>query len=95
MEWLVESAQRVLAIIYALNRVHQPTAKRLAARVEPLSVKPERLAERIDEALAEPDPRRALLTMTELQLDTVRLAPDGPNVDRARTWLAHAIEVLY
>jgi len=95
MEWLVESAQRVLAIIYALNRVHQPTAKRLAARVEPLSVKPERLAERIDEALAEPDPRRALLTMTELQLDTVRLAPDGPNVDRARTWLAQGIEVLY
>jgi predicted nucleotidyltransferase len=94
-EWLVESAQRVLAIVYALNRVHQPTAKRLAERVEPLSIKPERLAERIDEALAEPDPHRALLTMTELQLDTVRLAPDGPNVDRARTWLAQGIEVLY
>ncbi len=94
MEWLVESAQRVLAIVYALNRVHQPTAKRLAARVEPLAVKPERLAERIEEALAEPDPRRALLTMTELQLDTVRLAPDGPNVDRARVWLAQGLEVL-
>jgi hypothetical protein len=94
MEWLVESAQRVLAIVYSLNHVHQPTAKRLAARVADLPVKPERLAERIDEALAEPDPRRALLTMTELQLDAVRLAPDGPNVDRARTWLAEGIEVL-
>jgi predicted nucleotidyltransferase len=94
MEWLVESAQRVLAIVFALNRVHQPTAKRLAARVSELAVKPERLAEPIDEALAERDPRRALLTMTELQLETVRLAPDGPNVDRARTWLAEAIEVL-
>lgn len=94
MEWLVESAQRVLAIVYALNRVHQPTAKRLAARVAALQLKPERLAERIDEALAEPDPRRALLTMAELQLDTLQLAPSGPNVERARRWLAECAEVL-
>jgi predicted nucleotidyltransferase len=94
MEWLVDSAQRVLTIVFALNRVHPPTAKRLAARVEPLAIKPERLAERIDEALAEPHPRRALQVMTELQLDTLRLAPGGPNADRARTWLAEALEVL-
>lgn len=94
MEWLVESAQRVLAIVFALNRVHPPTAKRLAARVEPLALRPERLAERIEEALGEPDPRRALRGMAELQLDTVRLAPGGPNVDRARTWLAAGIEAL-
>jgi predicted nucleotidyltransferase len=94
MEWLVDSAQRVLAIVCALNRVHLPTAKRLAERVEPLALKPERLAERIEEALAEQDPRRALLVMTELQLDAVGLAPSGPNVDRARTWLAEGLEVL-
>jgi predicted nucleotidyltransferase len=94
MEWLVESAQRVLAIVFALNRVHQPTAKRLAARVEPLAVKPEHLAERIEEALAEPDPRTSLRLMTELQLDTVRLAPGGANVDRARRWLAEGLAVL-
>jgi tRNA nucleotidyltransferase/poly(A) polymerase len=84
----------VLAIVYALNRIHQPTAKRLAARVEPLAIKPERLAERIEEALSEPDPRTALRLMTQLQLDTVRLAPSGPNVDRARVWLAAGLEVL-
>ena len=60
MEWLVDSGQRVLTIVFALNRVHQPTAKRLAARVAPLALKPDRLAQRIEEALAEPDPRRAL-----------------------------------
>jgi hypothetical protein len=32
--------------------------------------------------------------MTELQLDTVRLAPSGPNIDRARTWLAEGLELL-
>jgi predicted nucleotidyltransferase len=94
MEWMVEAAQRVLAIVFALNRLHQPTAKRLAERVEPLAIKPDRLAERIEEAFAEPDPRRALRTMTELQLDTVNLAPSGPNVDRARDWLAQGLATL-
>jgi hypothetical protein len=84
----------VLTIVYALNRVWEPTTKRLAARIEPLPVKPERLPERIADALTEPDPRRALLTMTELQLETVRLAPPGPSVDRARRWLAEALELL-
>jgi predicted nucleotidyltransferase len=94
MEWVFDGALRVLRIVYALNRVWEPTTKRLAMRVEPLAEKPDRLAERIEEALTDPDPRRALLTLTALQLDTVRLAPSGPNVDRARVWLAAGIEVL-
>ena len=93
-EWLVDAATRVLTIVCAVNRVWQPTSKRLAARVAPLAVTPDRLAERIDEALTESDPRQALLLMTELQLDTVLLAPSGPYVDRARVWLAEGIEVL-
>jgi predicted nucleotidyltransferase len=94
VEWILDGALRVLTVVFALNRVWRPTTKRLAARVEPLSIKPDRLAERIEEALTEPDSRRALLVMTELQLDTVRLAPSGPNVDRARSWLAAAVDVL-
>ena len=93
-EWLVESAQRVLAIVFALNRERLPTAKRVATNTAGLPVKPERLAEQIEAALAEPDPHEALRLMTELQLETVRLAPSGRNVDRARTWLAEALEVL-
>jgi predicted nucleotidyltransferase len=94
IEWIFDGAIRVLTIVFALNRVWQPTTKRLSARVAPLAIKPDRLAERIEEALTEPDPRRALLVMTELQLETVLLAPSGPNVDRARTWLAEAAELL-
>ena len=93
-EWMFDGAIRVLTIVFALNRVWLPTTKRLSARVEPLAIKPARLAERIEEALTEPDPRRALRVMTELQLETVLLAPSGPNVDRARTWLAEAAELL-
>jgi hypothetical protein len=68
---------QVLRIVYALNSVWQPTSKRLARRVQALLVKPERLAERIEEALTEPDALRAMLVMTELQVDTVDLAPPG------------------
>jgi hypothetical protein len=93
-EWLLDAALRVLTIVFALNRVWQPTTKRLAERVAQLEVKPDRLAERIDEALTEREPLRALRVMTELQLDTVRLAPGGPNVDRAGAWLEHALDVL-
>ncbi len=94
MEWLVESAQRTLQIVFAINRVHPPTAKRLAARLEPLAIKPERTAQRIEEALAEPDPRRAIFTMTEIQLDALALAPNGPNVDRATAWVGAVKRVL-
>jgi nucleotidyltransferase-like protein len=94
VERMVDDATRVLKIVYALNRVWPPTTKRVAARVEALPVKPERFAERIEEALTEPDPFRALLVLNQLQLKTVELGPSGPNVDRARVWLPQVLEVL-
>jgi predicted nucleotidyltransferase len=94
IERMVDDASRVVRIVFALNRVWQPTLKRLAARVADLPQKPERLAERIDEALAEPDPVRAVLLMTELQADTVAIAPDGPNIVRARKWLSDGRAIL-
>jgi predicted nucleotidyltransferase len=93
-ERMLDDASRVLRIVYALNRAWQPTHKRLEARVAALAVKPARLVERLDEAFAEQGARRALLVMTELQSDTVALAPGGPNVDRARRWLAAAAGLL-
>jgi predicted nucleotidyltransferase len=94
VEWNFDGAVRVLGIVYALNCVWPPTTKRVATRVASLEVKPDRLAERIEEGLTEADPSRALLVMTELQLDTVNLAPEGPNVNRARKWLTEGVELL-
>src|SRR6266699_3475684 len=94
VERMVDDASRVVRIVFALNRVWQPTLKRLAERAATVTHKPERLAERIEEALTEPDARRALLVLTELQAETVALAPDGPNINRARKWLGDAREVL-
>ena len=94
VERMYDDAVRALRIVYALNRVWPPTTKRLAARLDELSVKPERMAQRIEEAFIEPDLVRAALVMNELQLETVMLAPGGPNVDRARRWLSEVVEVL-
>jgi hypothetical protein len=77
-----------------VNRVWQPTSKRLADRVRALPIQPERLAERIVEALTEPEPLRAMLVTAELQVETADLAPAGPNIDRARRWLRDVVEVL-
>jgi len=90
LERMLDDALRVLKIVYALNRVWPPTTKRLASRVESLAIKPERLAERIEQALTTCD----LLLMTELQLDTALLAPDTPNIVRARAWLAEGARLL-
>jgi hypothetical protein len=94
LERMVDDASRVVRIVFALNRIWPPTHKRLADRAATLTRKPERFAERIEAALTEHDPHRALLRMTELQAETVALAPDGPNVDRARQWLGDAREIL-
>jgi hypothetical protein len=64
LERMVDDASRVVRIVFALNRVWQPTTKRLADRVAELPRRPDQLAERIEEALTETDPRRAVLVMT-------------------------------
>ena len=87
---MVGDAERIVKIVFALNRTWEPTLKRLALRLEPLAAKPDWLAERLDAAFADDD----FLALTELALETVQLAPDGPNVVRARAWLAAAAELL-
>jgi predicted nucleotidyltransferase len=94
LERMVDDASRVVQIVFALNRTWQPANKLLVGRVAAFAVKPDRLAERIDEALTEPDPRRALVLMTELQAEAAALAPSGPNIDRARLWLAEVLDLL-
>jgi hypothetical protein len=94
LERMVDDASRVVRIVFALNRVWPPTLKRLADRAAALHQQPPRLAERIEQALTEPDSHRALLLLTELQADTVALAPDGPNIVRAREWLGDGLAIL-
>ena len=91
---LYEDSENLLRIVYALNRSWEPDWKRLGVRLAELEVKPERTAERIEEALLERDARRALRLVTELARDAVELAPATPSVVRARDWLPRLLEVL-
>lgn len=93
-ERLVDTARRIVRIVFALNETWEPTLKRLGARTESLAVKPSRLAERIEAMLLEPDPRRAVRGFAELAGDAVALAPDGPYVRRARVWLAELASLV-
>lgn len=87
---LADDMQNVLRIVFAVNRVWEPSWKRLPQLVAPLAVKPDRLAERIDEALRECSLRKA----RELVLDTLALAPDLPRVVLARERTAQLLAEL-
>ena len=87
---LADDLQNVLRIVFALNRTWEPSWKRLPQLVAPLAIKPERLAERIDEAVAETSLRKT----RELVLDTLLLAPDLPRVVLARERTARLLREL-
>jgi hypothetical protein len=77
---LVEDAENVLRIVFALNRAWEPGWKRIAVSLAPLELKPDGTADRIDAALAAQD----LRAMRELVRDTLVLAPATSHVVRAR-----------
>jgi len=77
---LIDTAEGILRIIFALNEEWEPGWKRLAARIEPLAVKPDRLAERIDAAIRGLD----LRAMRALAAETLALAPQTAKSRRAR-----------
>jgi len=93
-ERLVDDIRRIVRIVFALNRAWEPTLKRLAARAEPLPVKPQLLAERAEACLAERDPLAALQTVYELAAETLALVPDEIEITPSRAWVAEVLELL-
>lgn len=87
---LADDLENVLRIVFALNRVWEPSWKRLPQLLAPLAVQPGRLAERIDQALAELSLRKT----RELVLDTLLLAPALPRVELARERTAQLLREL-
>jgi predicted nucleotidyltransferase len=79
----VDGTEQILRIVFALNREWEPGWKRVAQRVDPLAVKPDRLAERIDAIGRALD----LDALRALAAETLALAPDLPVVQRARRLL--------
>jgi hypothetical protein len=90
---LPSDTTRVLTIVYALNRVWPPTTKRVALRVEGFPVKPERLAERIEKALTQPNPFPRAARAEPGAAGDRRARLSGRNFDRARVWLSQMLDV--
>jgi predicted nucleotidyltransferase len=85
---VVGTAEGVLRIVFALNEEWVPGWKRLADRVEPLAIKPERLAERIDAAVRTLD----LQAMRTLAAETLALAPQTEKTRLAHERLLEPLE---
>jgi predicted nucleotidyltransferase len=77
---VIDDLEDVLRVVFALNRAWEPDWKRLPDRVAPLAVKPDRLAERVDDALRNWD----LVAVRTLVGDMLAIAPDLPQVVQAR-----------
>ena len=81
---LVEEAENVMRIVFALNRTWEPGWKRVSLVLERLEQKPDRIVERLDDALRALD----LRAMQALVADTLALAPATPAVLKAREQVA-------
>lgn len=91
---VLEVADDVLRLLFALNRRWEPSWKRIPELLASLTLKPERTAERIEASLAASDPRFALLTIFELARDAVALGGPEFDVSRATAWLDEAVARL-
>lgn len=82
---LVHDAQRVMRIVFALNRRWEPPRwKWLRHHAASLDDAPSALADRIVAALIDPDAVAAARAMLELLRDTLALVPDDFEVGAAR-----------
>jgi hypothetical protein len=96
LQWFLgQDAERVLRVVFALNRRWElPRWKWLAAYVPTLEVAPHRLAERVVEPLLAEDGLVAARTMLELVRDTLDLVPSQIDVSRARRGTAQRLATL-
>ena len=94
VEWLVDDAARIVRIVFALNRVWQPTLKRIADRTSVLTVKPVSSRRPHRRGADRTRPTTRSFAMAQLQAETLALAPDGPNVERARKWISEGRQIL-
>lgn len=83
--FLVHDAERVLRIVFALNRRWEPPRwKWLAYHVSSVELAPPRLAERVVAVLLESDAVVAVARMLELVRETLSLVPDEFDVGPAQ-----------
>jgi len=89
-ERLVWDAHTVLRVLCALNHQWEPDWKWLTLTVAALEMKPDRLAERIDEIFTPPQAEHSVVRCLELIRDTLVLVPPRYDIERARRTIERA-----
>jgi hypothetical protein len=79
-ERLTWDVYNILNLLFALNRRWRPDWKWLRHKCAALPVKPDRLAERIEEIFTAPELDRRVATCQHLILDTLALLPPSPSI---------------
>jgi hypothetical protein len=90
-EALIRDCQAVLRILFALNRLWEPDWKWIDHRVTALDVKPERLAERVNEIAETASSKEAVASCCALIRDTLALVPEEFAVEPAAAWAAREL----
>lgn len=77
---LIWTVERTLRILFAVNRQWEPDYKWLKYEAERLTVKPDRLVERVNDVFMSLNLRERVLTYFQLLLDVMKLVPEHVGV---------------
>ncbi|HEY6540169.1 MAG TPA: DUF4037 domain-containing protein [Ktedonobacteraceae bacterium] len=92
-ERLVRDTHNVLRILFALNRQWEPDWKWIRHATGGLTIKPERLVERINEIFTLPELERCVTTCQKLIYDTLLLASGSYGVGRAISLIGESLRL--
>ncbi len=88
---LVEDVERVLRILFTLNRRWEPSWKRIEFETRDLAIKPNRLTERIDEIFSTGNSENSVELCLQLVIDTLELIPPPHDVSYALASVREAL----
>jgi predicted nucleotidyltransferase len=83
--------ERMLRVLFAVNRQWEPDFKWIAHESERLPLKPPRMLERMDHVFAKASPIERTHLCLRLIIDTLQLVPDTYDVSRAREQVEAAL----
>jgi hypothetical protein len=92
LERLYQDTRNMLRILFAINHQWEPDWKWLRGELPRLTIKPERLLERIDAIFLEPNLERRVALSMSLLRDVLALVPAQYDVARARANIREALQ---
>ena len=93
LERLYQDTRNMLRILFAINQQWEPDWKWLHEEMDRLTIKPERLLERIDEIFLDPNLEQRVALSMLLLCDVLALVPERYDVTRVRANIQESLRV--